>query len=233
MPNGSLHKLKRMNVGYCDSVKCITKADSVKLLQDLTDLIVSGCDNLQVIFDLEGIKSSEGPLVLLPRLDSLRLSYLRYATSIWRMVPEGIQAFQNLRVLNVSNCYRIKHLLSPPSLAKMLVNLEGLIIRYCESMEEIIGGGQVTTQVDDTVQKFVFPKLRHISLEYLKELRSFSPGEDHELIFPSLTELLIKQCPQLQKFSSGKLSAPMLEHVDVKQQDIIPVDLKVRRVFWY
>ena len=47
-----------------------------RLLQNLEDLIVENCDNLEQVFDLEGLNVDDGHVGLLPKLESLILNDL-------------------------------------------------------------------------------------------------------------------------------------------------------------
>ena len=46
------------------------------LLQNLEELIVINCDNLEQVFDLEGMNVDDGHVGLLPKLESLNLNGL-------------------------------------------------------------------------------------------------------------------------------------------------------------
>ena len=46
------------------------------LLQNLEELIVENCDNLEQLFDLEGLNVDDGHVELLPKLESLNLNDL-------------------------------------------------------------------------------------------------------------------------------------------------------------
>jgi hypothetical protein len=220
MAIGSLQKCRAIILSDYACLTSFTTAESVRFLEDLQQLRITGCP-LSVVFDFTGLNITAGEDAVLARLDSLLLVDLGNLVDVWQSVPEGLGAFQSLRVLEISNCGGIEYLFPTP-VAKMLASLEELTIHYCKSIQEIMGkGGEEVSQV------FVFHKLRQISLHDLRVLRSFCSKKDYELIFPSLTKLEIMECPQLRKFCSGKLTAPSLHNVVSGKDSALPMDLKV------
>ncbi|XP_027155666.1 disease resistance protein At4g27190-like [Coffea eugenioides] len=253
MPSGPLDNLKSVNLWECRSIRCIAKGDTVALLQNLQALDMWICTGMESFFNFEGLKvpntPSEKALEILPKLESLYLRDCRRLTHIWRNFPKGVRVFQNLRSLTVSIC-PLNYLFHPPSVATMLISLEGLEVDRCSEMCEVIGKEDEEISQEDNAQQhdvgkhreialgrtskeFVFPKLSSLELKALENLRSFggSHREDYEFKFPLLTELIIVSCPKLKKFCSGKLNAPLLKKIQTTPRDIkdfeAPVDLKV------
>ncbi|CDP20838.1 unnamed protein product [Coffea canephora] len=259
MPSGSLDSLKSVNLWECRSIRCIAKADTVALLQNLQALDMWICTGMESFFDFEGLKvpntPSEKALEILPKLESLCLRDCLRLTHIWRNFPEGVRVFQNLRSLYVWKC-PLNCLFHPPSVVTMLISLEKLDVRQCSEMCEVIGEEDEEVSQEDNTQhhivgkrreialgrtnkEFVFPKLNSLRLEDLKNLRSFGGRhwEDYEFKFSLLTELFIMNCPKFKKFCSGKLDAPWLKKIQTAPRDIkdfeAPVDLKDREICPY
>ncbi|XP_027173239.1 disease resistance protein At4g27190-like [Coffea eugenioides] len=241
-PSGSLDNLKSVRLGGCDSIRCIAKADTVTLLQNLQALRTLNCHGMESLVDFEGLKvrntPSEKTLEILPKLESLDLRGCLRLTHIWRNFPKGVRVFQNLRSLYVYKC-PLNCLFHPPSVADMLISLEVLTVDKCSEMHEVIGEEDEEVSQEDNAQhhdvgkrreislgrtskEFVFPRLTSLQLKALENLQSFSGShrEDYEFKFPLLTELIIVSCPKLKKFCSGKLNAPLLKKVQTVPSDI-------------
>ncbi|XP_027174342.1 disease resistance protein At4g27190-like [Coffea eugenioides] len=259
MPSGSLDNLKSVKLWRWSSIRCIAKADTVTLLQNLQVLRMWACNGMESLVDFEGLKVSnmlsKKGLEILPTLESIDLHGCPRLIHIWRNFPEGVRVFQNLKSLHVVNC-PLKCLFHPPCVATMLISLERLNVRWCSEMHGVIGEEDEEVSQEDnarhhdvgkhreialgrTSKEFVFPKLSSLQLKALGNLRSFggSHREDYEFKFPLLTTLIIESCPKLKKFCSGKLNASLLKKVQTAPGDIedfeVPVDLKDREICPY
>ncbi|CAI9764621.1 unnamed protein product [Fraxinus pennsylvanica] len=214
MPITSLHKLTDMRVLDCSKLLTIAESDSIQLLQNLERLRVRGCNALEVLFDFEGINvtNDDAEINMLGRLTSLWLRSLPKLVHITRMVPKEIRVFQNLKNLNVYACENLRYLFSP-SIANSLVVLDFLKVSNCESIEEIIGKEEEGTLEIKTVEGMktiiVFPNMKRLQLEDLSSIQMFC-SQNYELVFPSLEDLTIEQCPEMKKLSPRPLSAPKL-----------------------
>ncbi|KAM7466127.1 hypothetical protein LguiB_013689 [Lonicera macranthoides] len=128
------------------------------------------------------------------------------------MVPKGIQGFHNLRSLTVSTCAGLRYILTL-SVAKMVVNLQELILAFCKRVEEVINmedeedGSKI-----EMMDKVVLPRLRSLELEGLDNITVFCGGK-YDLEVPVLEKLMIRSCPNMNSFCSGYLNAPKLERV--------------------
>ncbi|XP_049389437.1 uncharacterized protein LOC125853743 [Solanum stenotomum] len=98
--------------------------------------------------------------------------------------------FTKLKTLYVSNCGKLRNLMSP-SVAKGLLNLQVLCITNCESMEEVITKGEGIMTL--------FPQLEQLELHKLPKLGHFFMTE-HALEFSFLKEVKIYNCPEMKTF---------------------------------
>ncbi|CAI9764623.1 unnamed protein product [Fraxinus pennsylvanica] len=214
MPITSLHKLTGMRVLDCSKLLTIAESDSIQLLQNLERLRVRGCNALEVLFDFEGINitNDDAEINMLGRLTSLWLRSLPKLVHITRMVPKKIRVFQNLKNLDVCACENLRYLFSS-SMANSLVALDFLKVSNCESIEEIIGKEEEGTSeikiVEGMKTIIVFPNMRRLQLEDLSSIQMFC-SQNYELVFPSLEDLTIEQCPEMKKLSPRPPSAPKL-----------------------
>ncbi|XP_050366965.1 probable disease resistance protein At1g12290 [Argentina anserina] len=98
----------------------------------------------------------------------------------------------NITRLVIRNC-RSTFLLIP-SVARALVQLKRLEIHDCDIMEEIVE----TQEVGNEITGKMFSKLNYLKIIDLPRLRRFCLGSNIE--FPSLEELQIKGCKEMENF---------------------------------
>ncbi|XP_031255412.1 uncharacterized protein LOC116113399 [Pistacia vera] len=126
-------------------------------------------------------------------------------------------SFQNLKVLKVSDCIGLVMKLITPSMAISLVQLREMSIKDCMMITEIVeneGDATISTEI-------VFNNLKKLSLEKLKSLTCFCSG-NYSFNFPSLEDLIIRECPNMKTFSQGILTTPKLPKVkyDGEEKDL-------------
>ena len=113
---------------------------------------------------------------------------------------QGIITFAKLHTIEIEGCSNLKSVFST-SVAKALLQLEKLGIKYCASVEEIIAREEGI----ETTTLFIFPQLTTLKLQNLPVLKSFYPGK-HILDWPLLKYLGIFKCDKLKIFGSNKSS---------------------------
>ena len=157
---------------------------------------------------------------------------------LWKENSEQGRAFQNLGILRVSECGRLKNLVpssmhfrnlnilsvrkchglisfATSSTVKSWVQLKYLYIFECKRMREIVtneGEGEVGDEI-------CFNQLNYLYLEDLPSLRSFHLG-NRTIKFPSLEDLIVTGCPEMKIFSNGVLRMPKLKKVGLDENDI-------------
>ncbi|XP_050274603.1 probable disease resistance protein At4g27220 [Quercus robur] len=193
------------------------------------------------------------------RLTELKLYKMPKLMLLWKENSEQGRAFQNLEILSVSECGRLKNLVpssmhfrnlnilsvwkchglisfATSSTVKSLVQLKRLYISECKRMREIVtneGEGEAGDEI-------CFNQLEGLYLEDLPSLRSFHLG-NRTIKFPSLEDLIVAVCPEMKIFSNGVLSMPKLKKVGLnenewwaEQRELLPeedVNSAVKR-FW-
>ncbi|CAA3003440.1 Hypothetical predicted protein [Olea europaea subsp. europaea] len=209
-----------MRVEFCDNLVNIAQSNLIKLLRNLETLEVRTCRALNVIFDFEGLnvnKDAEEEISILGQLKSFDLVGGDCLVHIMRMVPKGINVFQNLKWLKVASCNRLRYLF-PASMINLFVSLETLYIGYCSEIEEIFG----REEEERTSSEIVFPELRRIELIDLPRFKIFC-SHNYELVFPSLDLFRIQACPVMTKFCSGQLNVPKLKGVQIGKDEVIDI----------
>ncbi|XP_073021043.1 uncharacterized protein [Primulina eburnea] len=137
-------------------------------------------------------------------------------SKIWcRHIP--ISFFHNLESLFIYKVDGIINLISS-AIAKALVNLNRLYIKYCKEMID------VTEDETHVNVNFVFPNLGYLDIEGNCKLRSFCQWK-HVFELPSLVEVQIADCPLMKTFTLGSLSTPKLREFHINGEDIEMKDL--------
>ncbi|KAK3227642.1 hypothetical protein Dsin_007504, partial [Dipteronia sinensis] len=96
------------------------------------------------------------------------------------------------------------------SVAKSLLQLTRLKITECKMIEEIITNGQVVEMED----RITFIQLKYLELDRLPRLTRFCSGS-YTIEFPSLQQVVVRQCPNMKHFSQGALNTPMLHKLQI------------------
>ena len=168
---------------------------------------------------------------------NLTLSYLKKLKNIWNedhqleqvlqnleslkvigcdalitLVPSSA-SFDNLKHLEVSGCHQLIYLVTSSS-AKSLVHLMRLKINDCKLMDEI-----VTNKEENVGNTIAMQKLEYLELIGLSNLKAFCSSRNYTLVFPSLYQVIVKECPRLNMFCAGVLDAPILAGVKVKENE--------------
>ncbi|XWS42677.1 hypothetical protein CRYUN_Cryun16bG0034600 [Craigia yunnanensis] len=203
-------------------------------LPNLERLEISYCYFKEMVFQSESVGGEEKPAsasMVLSRLTELRLADLEELMHLWKEE----NGFQNLRILRVTRCPKLKSNLVPSSVcfqnlmtlevqgcpgiiklvthstAKSLVKLREMRISDCKKLEEIIEGSDGGH--DEVKDEISFPQLSLLELTGLSNLESFCSSGNHTFGFPSLTTVVVQDCQKMKMFSQGGLNTPMLHKV--------------------
>ncbi|KAL5563702.1 hypothetical protein UlMin_033449 [Ulmus minor] len=179
-----LPNLKRFCTGDC--IEC----------PSLLELRIENCSVLRM-FISSNEEEVEGPFfnekVSFPILEYLQLGGMNLKTLWANQLSITSFGMQNLKRLYVFNCDSLSHLFSL-DVAKSLLQLEGLFLKSCKDMEEVL----VTNEPieEGTPQKISFPKLKNLQLWNLQNIKRFCAGYCIE--FPSLTNMEIERNPAMR-----------------------------------
>uniref|UniRef100_A0A7N2M1I3 NB-ARC domain-containing protein n=1 Tax=Quercus lobata TaxID=97700 RepID=A0A7N2M1I3_QUELO len=202
--------LRLLDVRRCNSLTYLFSPSIAKLLVMLEEIRVYNCAKVEEILARAGEEEEEKERHMAPVLNQLReldLYFLPKLMHIWKKGLEWIFGFRNLRLLKVSGCDSLTYLFSP-SIAKVLVMLEKIKVRYCEKIEEILAKAGKEEKEKDVL----FDKVNSIKLSNLPNLKGFC-SETNALEWPSLEEITVMECPSLSTFIPSNLNTPKLEGV--------------------
>ncbi|XP_030924603.1 probable disease resistance protein At4g27220 [Quercus lobata] len=184
---------------------------------NLQKLEVFALEGLEVIFDLEGqeVDHDGQRIVVLARLKTLTLQNLSKLMYVWKNVPQGIQGFQNLTSIEINACHNLRYLF-PHTVAKLLVVLQSIEIRWCDMIENIVQrDGE--EEAEDII---LFPKLTSFHLGFLPNLMSFYI-EPYSFEWSSMNQIYLSHCPKLKTCGSEIRSTRKLKKI-IGELDLIP-----------
>ncbi|XP_054776825.1 disease resistance protein At4g27190-like isoform X2 [Prosopis cineraria] len=196
--------LKELDVGRCGFV-ILVPFQVLRSLHSLEVLLMNGCEELEVVFNLEDLndcKEGQSSSVVLP-LKNLSLWNLPKLKNVWSNHHRENVSFQSLRQIEVVNCGSLTSVF-PASIARgMLHCLEQLVVRNCADMEVIVATDQVSESLDAA---FVCPRLTCLEFKHLPNLRNFY-AQRHKLEWPHLHKLFIDDCDEIELFEKDVSSS--------------------------
>ncbi|KAJ9180012.1 hypothetical protein P3X46_008321 [Hevea brasiliensis] len=153
-------------------------------------------------------KENSCPTIVFQNLETLEISYC----GIMKSLVAASVSFRHLTSLEISNCDGLENLIIP-STAKSMVHLTIMCISECKMMT-----GIVEDKIDEADAEIDFIRLKSLKLQYLPILTSFCAGSQ-SFSFPTLEEVIVSQCPQMQTFCKGVLNTPKLERVYISVKE--------------
>ncbi|XP_022719751.1 uncharacterized protein LOC111277604 [Durio zibethinus] len=233
---GIFHEIKALYLECYHDESAIFPTIFLERFSNLEKLEVICCKFMDLFSSEGGFGKGTNAQTLLP-IRNLRLNSLYYKKHIWtqgsrldcnfpnletlevsncgNLISLGLSStpFQNLMTLDVRECEAMINLVT--SLAvQSLVQLKNLRIKNCVSMKQIIGN----EGDDEAASVIIFNRLKCLELGHLPSLKSFCSG-NHTFGFPSLDQVIVSQCPELEIFCKGELNAPTLQRVQVTDKD--------------
>ncbi|XP_052486514.1 probable disease resistance protein At4g27220 isoform X1 [Gossypium raimondii] len=180
--------LVELNIESMASLKGLCYGLSpTRFLQNLKEVIINGCEELQVIFQIDK------PLML-SNLTELSLHSLPKLKRIWEVKPShrAIASLQSLKVVRIEYCDNLKTIFSP-CLALSMWHLQELYIRYCDRVEQVIGFGEEDEIIENDCLLYCWPKLEVLCIKDCESLKYISTNT----LIQSLKCVYIENCHQL------------------------------------
>ncbi|XP_010999709.1 PREDICTED: disease resistance protein RPS2-like [Populus euphratica] len=196
--------LRVIEVRNCSIMEILVPSSWIRPV-NLERIAVEGCEKMEEIIggarsDEEGDMGEESSIrnteVKLPKLRWLELKDLPELKSIC----SAKLICYSLRVIEVRNC-SIREILVPSSWIRP-VNLERIVVEGCEKMEEIIGGARSDEEGD---------------------MGEESSIRNTEFKLPKLTELRLKDLPELKSICSAKLICDSLRVIEVRKCSVMKI----------
>ncbi|XP_065874261.1 uncharacterized protein [Euphorbia lathyris] len=230
LPVELFHKLKVVEFNFFDEKSAVFPYDLLHIFHSLETLQMS-ISGFKELFPPEGVfvGDEKHPLIL-TRMHSLELYYLPNLKTIWNQVLQTLKSllihrcdnliilapssasFRSLTSLNIEDCKGLLSLVTS-STAKSLIQLQKLKVSKCDRVKVIISDDR-----DEIMDEINFIKLETLELDGLLSLTSFCSG-NHSFKFPSLTKVVVNQCPKMEFFSKGVSTTSMLTRVQLTEEE--------------
>ncbi|KAL4300978.1 hypothetical protein HN51_052376 [Arachis hypogaea] len=228
-------KLEHLSVSLSESEVTTFPYWFLENAQNLESLNV-GWSSFVEIFHDQSIAIEEGQVTISTRLKDLKLAQLHdlrhickegfqidpalqhleqlavgHCSSLVNLVPSSV-TFAYLKHLEVANCDGMINLITC-STAKSLVNLATMKIESCNLLQDIMNANE-----NEKDKEIAFSSLETLELVSLPRLRSFCSCKC-SLLFPLLENVLVKECPRMEIFSTGDTSTPDLQQVQIEENN--------------
>ncbi|GLT33012.1 hypothetical protein SLA2020_076350 [Shorea laevis] len=230
------YKIKVLHIqGYYEDESDILLTSFLNRFRNLKKLVANNFNGLFHAKELEDVSLQPFPIanVLFPssqgdvenqdkHIEELRLKHIWGQDTTVLQNLETLKVWQcdglinlstlptscwNLTTLDVWNCQRMENLFSV-SASKNLVQLKRMTVRQCYMLTAIVGN-----EVDGTEDLVInFLNLGYLKLECLTRLARFCSGK-FIFKFPSLEQLIVNQCPELEIFCGSAPNTPSLKLV--------------------
>ncbi|XP_021625216.1 probable disease resistance protein At4g27220 isoform X1 [Manihot esculenta] len=223
--------LKSIRIWECSSMKKLFPQGLMSNLQNLEDISISSCDNMEELISMEVGKESynSNSFSLLKRIE------IRKCPSMKKLFPQGLMSnLQNLEEIEVNFCDNMEELISreegkesynsnsfsllkriqiwkcpsmkklfPQGLMSNLQNLEEIKVWHCDNMKELIAveereREESCNSSNGTTFIFTLPKLRSVGLVKLPQLKSIC---SQEIVCDSLEYIEVRHCVNLERIA--------------------------------
>ncbi|KAB2006669.1 hypothetical protein ES319_D11G363100v1 [Gossypium barbadense] len=209
----TISHLRNLEVERCDSLLNIFPHIFFGVFQRLEKLIVTDCASLEEVFQLQlqiQMLDIEEACIVTSKLRQVELFRLPKLKHVWNKDPNENISFENLREVNVQECWDLQQ-------------LESLIVDSC-GVEEIVSKNVEGSDQHEIL--FEFKQLSFLVLWDLSNLVCFYPGM-HNIMCPMLKRLTTS-LPMKSTVSGNVVSQllpiekiiPQLEHISLTADDI-------------
>ncbi|WCJ24970.1 hypothetical protein M5689_006891 [Euphorbia peplus] len=231
VPTQLFHRLEELGLGCFHDQSSYLPFDLLGRFKNMKKLHLK-CSDFKELFPCD-LANDDQNIGILTQIRLLKLDGLSKLRRMWNQGSNHKQVLQNLDTLEVYGCNELLSLL--PSFAsfqclqtldvgscnglmnlfeskaaKSLVNLRTMSIEKCNMVTEIVA-------IEGEESEIALSKLESLKLNCLKNITCFSLA-NCPIKFPSLTEVIVTQCPKMKFFSKGNLYAPTLKKVYVTEE---------------
>ncbi|KAL6332452.1 hypothetical protein AAG906_008062 [Vitis piasezkii] len=200
IPMGSFGNLRILRLEYCEKLKYVFSLPAQhgreSAFPQLQHLKMSVFPELISFYSTRGSGTQESMTFFsqqaaFPALESLRVYRLDNLKALWHnQLPAN--SFSKLKGLDIRFCDELLNVF-PLSVAKVLVQLEDLLIDACKVLEAIVAN----ENEDEATSLFLFPRLTSLSLTVLPQLQRFCFGRFTSR-WPLLKKLEVCDCDKVE-----------------------------------
>ncbi|GJU44802.1 disease resistance protein-like protein isoform X2 [Tanacetum coccineum] len=192
-----LPSLETLEVSELDSVEELWSSQlPTSHFRKLKYLRVEKCHKLVNIF-LSNLQT------LFPGLEKLEVEKCDSLEEVWASKAAPIR---NLKSVLVYECPKLRNLCSSDTF-KGLSHLMTIDIYSCKMMEAVVADDHKDVKINGVLS---LNKLEEVKLEFLQNLNYFSDTKC-DLELPELTQVIIKNCPEMRSFSESSVITPKLK----------------------
>ncbi|XP_065852361.1 uncharacterized protein [Euphorbia lathyris] len=233
VPTQLFHRLEELELQCFHDKSSNLPFDLLRKFQNIKKLYVN-CSDFEELFPC-GLAGDDQNVGVLAQIRFLELCNLPIMRHIWNQGSQHKQVLQNLESFRIILCHKLISLvpsfasfqylqtldvqkcdglmnLFQSTAAKSLVHIRTMSVKECNMVTEI-----VATEGDEIQTEITLSKLESLTLHCLKSLICFSFA-NCPMKFPSLTEVIVTQCPKMKFFSRGNMYAPKLKKVYVTEE---------------
>ncbi|XP_027166243.1 probable disease resistance protein At4g27220 [Coffea eugenioides] len=212
-----LHGLESLRTIWKGGVKPLPP--SVRLAK-LTVVELSSCGSLKVIFPYSIAQN-------LLQLEVLKINWCNKLESIVEKRPEvsvdqyQLACFPNLRIIEVSECSRLRKLFSVAE-ARYLQQLKEINISSCKDIVELISHDEEGEE-DTEDKRISLPELYSMKIKDMSNINRLC-AMSFSVDLPSLEQVVLEKCPNMEEFNSdpqkyGVGHAPKLKERETNLED--------------
>ncbi|XWS10198.1 hypothetical protein CRYUN_Cryun39dG0054800 [Craigia yunnanensis] len=213
--------LRCLRIFECHNMKSLSNISLFfQQTNELRFCSIHDCREIESVLDLSSSSPRSATLQNLERLWLYRLDNLRMLVKVGEASVVSISnsltfpgIFSHLKSFCIEECSNMKQFF-PFELVHDLQNLERLVVGNCGQMEEIIASIKEEENHKGkepySPTTFTLPKLRHLRLDYLPELKSICSSNE-VMICDSLEDIQVLKCPNLKRMP---LNLPLFQDSD-------------------
>ncbi|KAH7853610.1 hypothetical protein Vadar_004716 [Vaccinium darrowii] len=226
-PSRSFSNLTELVLLHCE-LKYLLSPSYARRLSQLQRLVIRDCGTMEAVIGNFGNEEENDEEIItnvinFSQLTTLELNGLPRLISFYPRIKKATATeshsfapaqslfnekvtFPRLQNLELDGCESLRCIFQL-SMARVLVNLQQLIIKDCSKMEAVVDGEEIDEgQGRKSTNKTLFPHLSKLKLCHLSELRWFCHFR-YPLELPLLSQMVIEVCPRLNSFSSASVSS--------------------------
>ncbi|GAY62539.1 hypothetical protein CUMW_218590 [Citrus unshiu] len=220
LPVGFFNNLVKLVVDDCPNMSTAIPANIPWCLNNLKSLEVRNCDSFEEVLHLEELNAKEehfGPLF--PLLRELKIMDLPNLKRFCNFTGNIIE-MPELEYLAIENCPDMDTFISKSAVHVTTDNKEP---QKLTSKENFLPADHIQPLFDEKIGEeakdcIVFKELKYLTLDCLPSLTSFCSG-NYILEFPSLKQVVARQCPKMMIFSQGVVDTPKLKKVKLTEEE--------------
>ncbi|KAH7843081.1 hypothetical protein Vadar_012439 [Vaccinium darrowii] len=199
--------------------------------QHLSELEVDNCLDLECL-----INTSDSYLAkeAFCALKILRLSNLPQLMYLWKG-PTQLVCLRNLTHVSVFHCLKLKHCVFSLAIARNLVHLQDISVRYCDQLDAIVSdvGGEGEHEIESLVAEEQDEIVSDVERGREHDIESPVAEEEDEIVFPELKSMDLRYLPKFTDFHKTRNATrlPRLQRLVLRGIPKLNCDANIQPLF--